>query len=396
MTISTLPILAMRPKASGRVRGGHPWVYGNEIQKNPDLAGLPAGSPVRLTTDRGDPLGTVAWNPKPLVVGRLLSREAVQPDAAFFEARLRQALRLRERLFGTPYYRLIHAEADGLPGLVIDRFGELATVQLNSAFADLHRAPLLAALDAVLAPTAVIVRLDSPARTLEGLALSEPEVIGTWSGPVPLEENGTRFQCDPLDGQKTGWFYDHRPTRAFAASLARGKRVLDMFSYIGAFGITAANAGAAEVLCVDRSQHALDHAQASAALNGVADRVRTEAGDAFSVMEKLAQAGDRFDIVIVDPPAFVKSKKDLKAGLRGYQKMTRLGAALVADEGIFVAASCSHNVDREAFQREVSLGLSKAGRSGRILQSGGAGPDHPVHPFLRESAYLKAEIIALA
>ena len=294
-----------------------------------------------------------------------------------------------------PSIVFVHAEADGLPGLVIDRFGDLATVQLNSAFADLHRPVLLEALESTLPLKAVIVRRDSSAWTMEGLPLLDPEVVGTWSGPVLLEENGTRFQCNPLDGQKTGWFYDHRPTRAFAANLTAGKRVLDVFSYVGAFGITAAKAGAVEVLCVDRSQSALDHATVSAALNGAEDRVRTETGDAFQVMEALQAAKERFDIVVIDPPAFVKSRKELKAGLRGYQKMTRLGATLVAEGGVLVAASCSHNVDREAFQREVSLGLSKAGRSGRILYSGGAGPDHPIHPFLRESAYLKADILAL-
>jgi len=395
MSAAKLPSLSLQPRADGRLRAGHPWVYANEIQKNPALADVPPGSPVRLLDARGAPLGTVAWNPKPLVVGRLIDAGTRTPDPAFFEDRLRRALAVRERLFDRPFYRLVHAEADGLPGLVVDRFDSVLTVQLNSAFADRHEEPLMAALGSVLSPTAIIVRKDSPARTLEGLPLEEPALTGTWSGPLPVEENGVRFQCDPLDGQKTGWFYDHRPNRAFAARLAEGARVLDVYAYIGAFGITAAVAGAATVTLVDRSRPALAHAEASAALNGVADRVRTEAGDAFQVMARLAEAGERFDLVVADPPAFVKSRKDLKAGLRGYQKMTRLAAALVADQGVLVACSCSHNVDRDAFHREVATGLSKTGRAGRILYSGGAGPDHPVHPHLPESAYLKAEVVAL-
>ena len=303
------------------------------------------------------------FNPHSLIAGRVLSRtkdEAI--DESFLRARLAAALRLRERLYGEPFYRLVHAEADGLPGLVIDRFGRTLVIEVGSAGMERLTPALLAALDAVLDPRTVILRNDSAVRRLEGLELEVRVAKGeTADGPVALSENGARFFADPLSGQKTGWFYDQRESRARVASLAVGARVLDLYAYTGGFGVLAAMKGAAEVVCVDRSQPALDLASRAAEANGVAARCRFLRGEAFETLEQLDES---FDVVIVDPPAFVRSKKDLGAGLRGYRKLMRLAAARVAPGGFLFAASCSHHVTPEAFAAELAHALGDARRDG--------------------------------
>lgn len=387
------PTVTLAAGRDNRLRGGHPWVYGNEAQMSPALKDLPPGSLVTLADARGGKIGTAFFNPKPLIVARFLdARPNLAIDAGFLRERLAAALALRERLFAQPYYRLVHAEADRLPGLVIDRFGDALTVQLNSAGMDRLEAPLLDALSDLLKPSRIVLRNDSHARITEGLETGIRAALG-GEGPIELMENGARFRCDPLGGQKTGWFYDQRDNRAFVAALAKGKRLIDVYAYIGGFGIEAAVAGAAEVTLVDRSKPAMELAAETAALNGVAGKVSTTVGDAFEVLEQ--RAGERFDVVVCDPPAFVKSKKDMATGLRAYQKMARLAASLVAPGGILFVASCSHNAPEEEFAKQIGIGLAKAGRGGRILRQAGAGPDHPVHPFLRESAYLKSMTLQL-
>lgn len=390
------PRVRLLPKRHRRFRDGHPWVYSNEIEMPKPPGDIPAGALVTLENAGGEALGTACFNPNTLVVARRL---AEAPDAEVGEEllaeRLARALALRERLFPAPFYRLVHAEADGLPGLVVDRYGEVVVVQLNTAGMEALRQPILAALDRVLAPRAVVLRNDGAGRTLEGLPLAVETVKGTVDGPVELIENGATFLADVAGGQKTGWFYDQRTSRAAVAGLARGARVIDLFCYLGGFGIQAAAAGADRVVLVDRSEPALALAEAAAARNGVAQRCETRRASALELMERLAREGERFDVVVVDPPAFVKSRKDLGAGLRGYRKMIRLGAALTAPGGFLFAASCSHNVDAGLFAEQLRHGLTDAGRAGRILREAGAGPDHPVHPYLPESAYLKSALLQL-
>jgi 23S rRNA (cytosine1962-C5)-methyltransferase len=311
--------------------------------------------------------------------------------------RLARALALRERLFDTPYYRLVHAEGDGLPGLVIDRFADIVVCQLNAAGIERARDPLLAAIERLLRPSTIVLRNDGPLRALEGLeAEVEVEVLGAaLAWPVGVLEGGVRFAADVLAGQKTGWFYDQRDNRGFMAALARGGRVLDLYCFTGGFGVRAAAAGAGEVTLLDRSATALALAERTADDNGVAERCRFVKGEAFAEMERSARAKDRYDVVIADPPAFVRSKKDLYAGLKGYRKMTRLAARLVAPGGFLFLASCSHNVTPEAFADQVRRGLADGRRRGRMLRVAGAGPDHPIHPWLPESSYLKALVLQL-
>lgn len=386
---SSLPLIRLQKGRSARFRAGHPWVFSNEIEMTPEAKALPLGSLVRLEDAGAEPLGLAYFNPRSLIAARLLTREsASQIDAGFLANRLKQALSLRESLFDRPYYRLIHAEADQLPGLIVDRFNDVISVQANTAGVEMLRPILLEAIESLLAPRVIVWDGSSSIRQLEGLEPGFDVLKGTLSGPIEVEENGAFFAADPGEGQKTGWFYDQRPNRAFAAKLARGRRVLDLYSYAGGFGVLAACHGAASVLCADRSQTALDLASIAAKRNGVADKVGFEKSEAFEFLEKAAQRGDKFDLVIADPPAFVKSKKDFAQGAKGYRKLSRLAQALVDPGGFLVLASCSHHMPPDQFLAECVQGIGR--RTGRLLHQGGAGPDHPVHPHLPESAYLKA------
>jgi 23S rRNA (cytosine1962-C5)-methyltransferase len=394
--MTSLPVLRMQAGRDRRLAAGSPWAYSNEIVMNAAAKALPPGTLVRLEGDDGRPHGIATFNPHTLIAARVISRS---PDTAvneeFLTARLSAALALRERLYDAPYYRLIHAEGDGLPGLILDRYGDVVSLQINTAGMERLREPLLAAIRRVLNPRSLILRNDTAARGLEGLPEDVEELGEPLTGPVELIENGVRFAVDLAGGQKTGWFYDQRDNRAAAARFAAGGRVLDVFTYAGGFGITAAAAGAASVELIDRSKPALDRVLDAAARNGVADRVRTIAGDGVHIMERKAQDRETYDLVIADPPAYVKSKKDLAVGLKAYRKMARVAATLVKPGGFLLVASCSHHVDTESFAAEMRGGLSRAGRSGRILRSAGAGADHPVHPFLPETAYLKALLLQL-
>jgi 23S rRNA (cytosine1962-C5)-methyltransferase len=389
-----LPSVLLRAGEDRRVRAGHPWVFSNEILMDAETKALPPGSLVILRAPGGEALGLATFNPHSLIAARVLSSNPeASIDALFLGRRLAQAAALRDRLVGVPYYRLIHAEADGLPGVIVDRFGDALVVQVNTAGMELLTPVLLEALEAELSPKTIVLKNDSPVRPLEGLKRGTTVVKGDVAQPIELSENDARFVADLSGGQKTGWFYDQRDNRRFMAGLAKDASVLDVYSYSGGFGVLAAARGARSVICVDRSQPALDAAKASASLNGVDSKVSFEKSEAFEALEKLN--GKSFDIVICDPPAFVKSRKDIKIGAQGYRKLVRLAAPLVAKGGFFFAASCSHLVDPPLFAEQVRRGLRDAGRTGRILRSSGAALDHPVHPGLPETAYLKALTLQL-
>jgi 23S rRNA (cytosine1962-C5)-methyltransferase len=390
------PLIQLQPKHDSRLRQGHPWAYSNEIMMDAAAKAVPAGTVVTLASAGGDRLGAAFFNPHTLIAARILTADAGRSiDRDFFAKRFGAALTLRERLYAEPYYRLVHAEADGLPAVVVDRIGDVLAVQLNGAGPDRAAEDIIAALVDVFSPAAIVFKNDSPSRATEGLALETRLAHGALDGPVALVENGARFLVDPLEGQKTGWFYDQRDSRAFVARLSAGARVLDAYCYGGGFGIEAAMAGASSVTLLDRSEPALTAAMASAEANGVASRCSALRNDVFTALDALREAGERFDVVVVDPPAFAKSRKDLPAALRGYRKLARQAARLVSPGGILFAASCSHNAGLANFSEAVARGLNDAGRTGRILRTAGAGPDHPVHPMLPESAYLKSLTLAL-
>lgn len=396
MSAAKIPMIRLQNGRDKRARFGHPWVYSNEIDMTPEVKALPAGSVVRLDAPSSEPLGVGLFNPRSLIAIRMLSRDPKAViDQGFLADRLAKALALRDRLYAKPYYRLVHAEADGLPGLIIDRYGDVLVCQFNTAGMDRLREPLLAALDEVLSPKTVVLRNDSSARQQEGLSQGVEIAKGKLSSPLKLQENGATFFADLAEGQKTGWFYDQRENRAFMAGLSKGHRVLDVYAYAGGFAVQAALAGASEVMACDRSEQALALAQKAAEANKISNKFKTLKGEAFSELEKLQEAKERFGVVICDPPAFVKSQKDLATGAKGYRKIARLGANLVEPGGFLFVASCSHNMEPARFAEEVAKGVGAAGRTGRVIRSAGAAPDHPVHPLLPESAYLKAQVYQL-
>jgi len=384
------PVVTLLPGAAKRAEQGHPWVFSNEIRMDAAAKALPPGCTVAMVTDNGAQLGVAMFNPHSLIAARFLDREpGTAIDRSFLERRLRSALALRERLYDAPYYRLVHAEADGLPGLAIDRYGDIAVAQVNTAGMELLADDLAAVLIEDLGLKTVVLRGDSPIRKLEGL----PESGRTVGAPLPetvtVEENGVRYFADLAEGQKTGWFYDQRDNRAFMASLAQGARVLDVYCHGGGFGLACGAAGAEAVTLVDRSEAALKMALASAEANGLGERTRIHAAEAFEDLAKRRDRGESYDIVICDPPAFVKSKKDLGAGARGYRKLARLAARLVSPGGFLGIASCSYHVDADAFLTQVRRGVEDTVRGAQVLRRSSTGADHPMHPQLPESAYLK-------
>jgi 23S rRNA (cytosine1962-C5)-methyltransferase len=385
-------ILYLNKNADRRLKKGHLWIYSNEVDtaRSP-LKTLQPGEVVCVQSAGGHYLGQAMMNPQALICGRVFSHTPDElPDQAFFVKRLQAALALRERCFAEPFYRLVFGDADFLPGVVIDRFGEYCVVQLATAGMDLAKDALLASLDDVIKPKGIVLRNNHGGRDIEDLP-DEVEVLGQVPDLIGLAENGTRFEFAATTGQKTGWFYDHRPNRAMVQNLAKGARVLDMFSYIGGWGIQAAQAGAAEVLCVDSSQPALDSLVNNAALNGVSDRVGATRGKAIDVMKALVADGETFDMVILDPPAFIRKRKDQKAGEAAYRHINELAVKLLGENGILVSASCSMPLTDEMLTNIVHGAMHKQERDGQLLHMGGQGMDHPVHPAIPETRYIKAQ-----
>lgn len=386
--------LRLKKNEDRRIRAGHVWVFSNEV----DVAATPldAFEPGQLADfqdSTGKSLGNGYVNPHSLISGRLVSRD---PDYVLNKSllvhRLNVALSLRERLFDKPFYRLVYSEGDGLPGLIVDRYGDTLVAQINTAGMERVKSDVVAALQEVVRPARIVFRNDSAGRGLEGLDSYVETALGDAVEQVSLEENGVRFEAPILSGQKTGWFYDHRLNRARMQPYVRDKRVLDVFSYIGGWGVQAAVAGAAEVSCVDSSDTALVQLASNAALNAVESRVRTQQGEAFEVLKNLRAERERFDVVILDPPAFIKRKKDFHAGQSAYQRINQAAMQLLAKDGVLISASCSYHLTRENL-RQVLLQTSRhVDRNLVILEQGHQGPDHPLLPAVAETEYLKAFI----
>jgi 23S rRNA (cytosine1962-C5)-methyltransferase len=381
------------PKANARaIRFGAPWVYANEMVVDRRTKNLTPGTLARLEDAERQPLGLVAVNPTSKIIARMLDQDVdAVIDQSWFEAHIARALDLRNRIYDALYYRLVHAEADGLPGVVIDRFGDTCVVQPNAAWADVLLSPLCAALVAVTGVSNVLKNAGGRTRTLEGL----DDVSGVLAGeaptaalPVPM--NGATYMADLTGGQKTGLFYDQRPNHAFAANISRGARVLDVFAHVGGFSLAALAAGATSALAVDGSAPALELARQGAAAMDMEDRFAIRQGDAFDTLAALRSEGATFDVVICDPPAFAPSRNTLEAGLRAYERIARLAAPLVAENGILCLCSCSHAADLGQFRTSSVRGIGRAGRRGILLKTGFAGPDHPQLPQLAESGYLKS------
>ena len=387
------PRVRLKPKTNARaLRHGFPWVYASDLVTDRRTKKLMPGALAVLEDEHRQPLGLVAVNPGSRIICRMLDRA---PDAvidqSWFAARIAQAQALRSTLFATPHYRLIHAEADGLPGVIVDRFGDICVLQPNAAWAEAHLDDLTAALRDVTGVSTILKNASGRARGLEGLDDGAQVLIGAApQTPVEVPMNGATYLADLTGGQKTGLYYDQRPNHGFAARLAVGVDVLDVFSHVGGFALAALAAGAKSALAVDGSTPALALAQQGAQASGVADRFATEQGDAFDVLTALGAEGRQFDLVVCDPPAFAPAKPALEAGLRAYERIARLAAPLVRPGGFLGLCSCSHAADLSRFRTASIRGIGRAGRSGRLIHTGFAGPDHPQHPQPAESGYLKA------
>ena len=393
MTSSPLPVLRLKPKTKPQaIRRGYPWVYANEVVTDRRTRAIAPGSVAVLEDAERQPLALVAVNPASKIIGRVLDGpEAGVPDQAWFAVRLRKALALRDRLFAEPYYRLVHAEADGLPGVIIDRFGDVAVIQPNAAWADVLLPELAAALAEVTGVSTILKNAGGRGRSLEGLDDQSAVLLGAApDAPLQVPMNGATYLADVTGGQKTGLFYDQRPNHAFAARLADNARMLDVFSHVGGFGLACLAGGAASVHCVDGSEAALGLAAEGAARMGASDRFSATRGDAFDVLAQQAEAGAMYDVVICDPPAFAPSHNARDAGLRAYERVARLSAGLVEEGGYLVLCSCSHAADLNAFTGACLRGIGRAGRRAQLIHTGAAGSDHPLMPQLAESGYLKA------
>ena len=382
--------IRLKAKEGRRARAGAPWIFSNEVEMSNIAKALAPGSLVNVLGDDGRVFGTGYFNSKSLIAVRLLDAAAdAAIDSNFFAGRFARAAALRESFYDKPYYRLVHSEGDGLPGLAIDRFDDVFVVQITTAGMEALLDPITAALQSVFKPSRIILRNDTPARALEGL---ESYVKGDGAR-ISLEENGVRYFADPSGGQKTGWYYDMRDNRAFMASLAKGKTVLDAYCFSGGFALAAAKAGAKDVTAIDSSAPALALGEEAATANRVS--AKFVKADVMEELERLWAAKKSFDIVIADPPPFVKSKKDLEPGAKAYRKLARLAASVTAKDGFLLLASCSHNIPLDRFSAECAAGISRSGRKAALIRQTGAGCDHPVHPSLPESAYLKVIVYAL-
>ena len=391
--MNDLPVIRLRPKSKPQaIRHGFPWVFADEAVLDRRTKALPAGGFAVLEDAERRPLALVTVNPASKIIGRVMDLDIdAQIDGAWLRAKLSRALEMRERLYDQPFYRLVHAEADGLPGLIVDRFGDAAVIQPNAAWSDTMAQDIADALSEVAGIKTVIANGQGRARGLEGLSERMDVLRGDApEAPVQVQMNGAIYLADMMGGQKTGLFYDQRPNHAFAQRLSKGATVLDVFSHVGGFGLAALAAGATHATAVDGSAPALKLAQGGAEAMGAADRFETMQSDAFKALEALAEQGRQFDVVVCDPPAFAPSKSALDAGLRAYERVAKLAAPLVAPGGYLALCSCSHAADLTAFRNSSARGIGRGGRRGVLIHTGQAGPDHPTLPQLAETGYLKS------
>ena len=386
------PILKLKKNEERRIRAGHLWVFSNEVdtQQTPFDRYEP-GQLVDVQASNGKSLGIAYLNPASLICARLLTRDPKHPPSqSLLVHRIKVALSLREKFFNKPFYRLVFGESDYLPGLVVDRFNDVLVVQITTAGMEVMKNEIIAALEKVIRPTAILLRNDSAAREREGLPMYVEAVLGDVPEEIQLEDMGVTYQAPIVEGQKTGWYYDQRVNRQALTGLVKGARVLDVFSYIGAWGVKAAVEGAEEVVCVDASAHALEMVGVNAELNSVTEKMSGLQGDAFDVLKSLREDREKFDVVIVDPPAFVKRKKDFKQGREAYRRINEMAMQVLSKDGILVSGSCSHHMPRSELQRGMLQAARHLDRNMQILIQGYQGPDHPVHPAIPETEYLKA------
>lgn len=390
--MADLPCIYLRKQHDKRIKKGHLWVYSNEIdsERSP-VTEFEPGTWVCVLDNQGKNLGTGYVNPNSLIAVRLVSRlprEAV--SKSLLKKRLTSALELRQSYFDQPCYRWVFAEGDFLPGLIVDRFADYAVMQITTAGIYQWREEIAQLLMGLGNLKGVLLKNDHSTLEQEGLRSEVVVLAGDVPEDVHLVENGVQFVAPVYNGQKTGWFYDHRFNREQMCRWVKDKRVLDVFSYIGGWGIQAAVAGAQQVTCVDASKLALDYVHRNAELNGVSQKVDSIQGKAFDVMKALVETRQKFDVVILDPPAFIKRKKDFNNGFQAYRKANELAIRLLSQGGILVSGSCSMHLHEQDLMDACRGAARHLDRDCQILESYFQGVDHPVHPAIPETRYLKA------
>lgn len=389
---SALAKATLKPRQEQRILSGHLWIYQGNVAK---VEGEPApGDIVDVYTSRGDFLGRGYYNPHSQIVIRLLTRDERPIDTSFFIDRIRQALAWRSRfLAGATSYRMVYSEGDLLPGLIIDCYEDVLVVQFLTLGMDVRRQSIVEALVEVARPKAVFERSDVPSRRYEGLDLRTGLLWGELPAqPMVIKENGLSFEIDVIAGQKTGYFLDQKENRRSLAPLVPGARVLDVFCHNGTFALHAVHYGAKEVLGVDSSERAIEAARRNAELNGFAERARFTVANAFDYLRELERSEDRFDVVVLDPPAFAKGKSHFDAARRGYKEVNLRGIKLLQPGGFLVTCSCSHHMPADAFYGLILEAAADAGRSLRLVEARGQAKDHPVLAGVPETAYLKCLI----
>jgi 23S rRNA (cytosine1962-C5)-methyltransferase len=382
--------LRLQAGADKRIRLGHNWIFSNEvaIEQSP-LAAFKPGELARVVDAGRNPVGIAYVNPNALICGRILTRDVrATIDVAWFRARIERALALRTELFAVPFYRLVYGESDGLPGFVVDRYGEVCVAQLNTAGALALREMFVAALTAVIAPKGLLLRNTGSTRALEGIEALD-QSLGEVPDRVEVLEGDMRIAAPLRAGQKTGYFYDQRDNRARLRRYVRaGDRVLDVFSYVGAWGVSALKAGASTVTCIDQSELALEYADDNARTAG--GEIEGLVGDALEVMRGLHSEHRRFDVVILDPPALIKRRKDVAAGERLYERLHEAALRVLKEDGFLISSSCSHHLAPERLVRVALDAAHDVGRRLQLLERHAHAPDHPIHPAMPETEYLKA------
>jgi len=392
-----IPTLRFRPnKSPARVMFGFPWIYSDDVILDRRTKKIPPGTFVKIQTNDKQDIGLIAFNSESKITGRIMDLDVnATIDTNWIVKKLESALVLRKTLYDAPFYRLIHAEADGLPGVIIDRFGDAFVVQPNAAWADRMMPEITSALEQLFSPKIILKNASGRARSLEGLNDENIFIKGSSDAPLEVKMNDAIYMADISGGQKTGLFFDQRENHAFTAKLANGGSIIDVFSHVGGFSLAALSAGATSAIAVDSSQPALDLAIKGAVASGFSKSFSTRKGVAFEVMAQLFDEGERYQVVVCDPPAFAPSKPALERGLRAYEKAAKMASKLVKPGGYLVLCSCSHAADMQKFRKASLVGMGKAGRKGQIIHSGSAGIDHPVHPHLAESSYLKSIFLRL-
>ena len=383
--------LYLRKGAERRLSSGHCWVYSNEVDiaKSP-LKAFAAGDLVQLVAASGKTLGSAYMEPQSLICARLYQRvDVVDFTLELVLQRLHSALALRQQFYSQPYYRLVFGDSDLLSGVVVDRYGDYLVVQLNTEGMERYQPLIVDALVELLSPAGILLRKDSRSRREQNLESAAEVVYGEVPDSVTLEENGVGFLAPVLEGQKTGWFYDHRSSRARLQDYVQGKRVLDVFSYVGGWGIQACAFGASACTFVDSSAVALEGVQRNAELNGFTDRIEVLKGTADKALSTLKERGERFDVVVVDPPAFIQRKRDIKQGIKAYQRINEAALKLIDGRGVLVSASCSMHLSMADLRTLVNAAAVKQGFQARIVEQGHQAMDHPIHPAIPETEYIK-------